>query len=537
MIVLRKEKKDMEYSKIEFSSNESKEVNNGLRWLACYPDKYVYAQIAIGYQYFVHNLELVGFKVERIYIDNNNLENIEIDKFDYISFSISYEPLYIEVIKMMKRMKIEPDRHKRDRIGSILVAGGFSINYNPVPLENIFDVFCIGDSELMVSSFILRNQNKGKTEKLSELAMQPGIFVSGHSNFVQKQKLLSINTDYIPSIIDWKSVYKGAENGISMEHIRGCANSCRFCILSYSNKKPIVRSLENCIEFMKKIKSKCNKIKLVSASDCENPFIDELYTSAEQLGITLCIGSQRIDKMSSKTIKSAKKNQKRISIAPETGSDRLRRVINKNIINQNIYDSLGKMKDVEEINMFLMLGIPTETYKDIDDTVFFLQKVRVILPHSILSIGINCMIPKPFTPFQWAEQILPEEYIQRLKYLLYQIKNIRNIKFTIMEPLDAFVQGVISRSDERMGAVLIEMSTVENTIENWRKVLNKNGLCDKDLFKEKNKSEKFAWDKIQGFVRKEILFSEWIMSQREIISNGECSLKKCISGCKCIFAK
>lgn len=232
-----------------------------------------------------------------------------------------------------------------------------------------------------------------------------------------------------------------------------------------------------------------------------------------------------------------KTNQKRISIAPETGSDRLRRVINKNIINQNIYDSLGKMKDVEEINMFLMLGIPTETYKDIDDTVFFLQKVRVILPHSILSIGINCMIPKPFTPFQWAEQILPEEYIQRLKYLLYQIKNIRNIKFTIMEPLDAFVQGVISRSDERMGAVLIEMSTVENTIENWRKVLNKNGLCDKDLFKEKNKSEKFAWDKIQGFVRKEILFSEWIMSQKEIISNGECSLKKCISGCKCIFAK
>jgi radical SAM family uncharacterized protein len=458
-------------------------------------------------------------------------------EFDILAFSVSFEHDYLNILEMLRLSGIPALTRERSDDDPLVILGGICSFFNPEPLADFFDVVITGEGEEVVNEFIdayRENRRKGRIEMLRAMNRTLGIYVPefydieyNEDGTIRERKVID------PSAPD--RIVKRIVNDINRtpaatviltpntefsdmllaEITRGCGRHCRFCLAGYIYLPPRNLSNERAIEKAGNADDLCGKIGLVGAALSDYPNIDDICSATEG---EISISSLRADSVSETLIdRLAKSGHKTISIAPEAGSERLRKVINKGITEDDIIRSADMIfgRGIPNLKLYFILGLPTETQEDVDAIIVLAEKVRKVqLAHARpagrigrITLSVNSFVPKPFTPFQWE----PMEQVDRLnkkqRYLEKAVRTIGNMNIIHDLPKWEYIQALLSRGDRRISG-LIKAAHEKNG--DWKAAARElNIRTDFYVTRRRAFSEFLPWDFIDIGVRKDYLRNEF----------------------------
>jgi radical SAM family uncharacterized protein len=459
-----------------------------------------------------------------------------VKQFDILAFSVSFEQDYLNVLEMLRLAGIAPDKGDRGPDDPLLLLGGICTFFNPEPLSEIFDVVIIGEGEEVAGEFIdayLANRDLGRRELLRSLCAVSGVYVP-------ELYEITYNTDgtirerlpLIPeapasikkrSVADIDSrpaatVILTPDTEFSDMHLaevtRGCGRHCRFCMAGYIYLPPRNLSAQAGQAQAKQADDRCGKIGLVGSALSDYPDIDDLCASIEG---SLSVSSLRADSLKPALIERlAKSGHKTISIAPEAGSERLRKVINKGVTEEDILRAADLVfgAGIPNLKLYFIIGLPTETQADIDAIIALAEKVREVqLRHARpagrigrVTLSVNSFVPKPFTPFQWEPMEEVASLNRKQRYLEKAVKKIGNMNIIHDLPKWESVQALLSRGDRRVGRLL---KAAHERGGDW-KAASRDLKIDMafTVTRRRTFDEVLPWDFIDIGVRKEYLKNE-----------------------------
>lgn len=434
-----------------------------------------------------------------------------LNKFSVVGFSVSFEPDYFNVVKMLQLGKIKIFSEDRTKFEPIVIAGGPCATFNPIPLSKIFDAFVIGEGEVILPEFmdmINETKNLPREKILEKISEIPGIFVPKFPKKVSRQWVK--NLDEFPA----HSVIQTSDTEFNMyliETARGCGRHCRFCMAGYCFRKPRNRSLEilkNQVEDAEKFHK---KIGLAGAAISDYPQINELCKFILEKNLPMSVASFRADSVTFELVQAlAKSGLKTLTVAPEVGSEKMRKVINKGITEENIFSAVefGFKAGIKNFKFYFMIGLPFENMEDVDaiaDLVLRLKKFSDERNGGKLTLSVNPFIPKPFTPFQWSKMADKKYLDTALKNLRGQLKKFRNVEIISESIKSAEIQAILSRGDEKIS----ELVAKSDSIKKFRELLRENNI-DENFYlrRERNFDEIFAWDFLDMGFSKKYLFDE-----------------------------
>ncbi|WP_347564029.1 radical SAM protein [Neglectibacter sp. X58] len=483
---------------------------------------------------------------------------------------MSYEGSYLNALKCMDYFCIPKKRVDRGQGFPILIAGGVPIMYNPLPLVDFFDVFVLGEGEDCIHEILDVYLNlKGLPKKviLEGLSRVRGVFVPSIHNTSTDQisQTSPVNISNRPAYSIFLSKYTVyEEETFTIEVRRGCNQKCRFCYMGTRLRPARTVSYEAFKEVVQTGLSYCNIIKCFYEG-LPTETVEQYLSYIQNSGGRLRIGSQRLEMLSEKIIEMmAAAGQRKLVIAPES-SERLRKVIGKErITNSEIikYMDIASEKGIKDVGLYFIIGLPGETKEDLDEIASIINLVRRHMDalgneSGFLEVGINPLFPKPFTAFQYVGATTPEIASEKLMHILKNIqknypvhisndvvdekvekremkesdKSVIKIETTIGSAI-TFSQPILSRGDQRLGEVLIDMYKKEDTEENWRKALLENDILFSDFFRPFLPSERLLWDFQKCFVSKEHLASEYNLALKFLpTTTCDANCSRCKSRC------
>ena len=447
--------------KILYKKKYKKDVKANM-WCV-FPGCYSFAMSSIGYLWIYKLLdEIDNLNVERIYSDTEN-PSIKITDVDAMCFSFSFDLDFIYIFKILEKYNIPLKSAERDETMPLIFGGGPVLTANPMPYSELFDFVVIGDGEnanKQVSEVIINMQGMPKNEILKEISKIDGIFVPSIKQ--EKVKKLSCQIKeclYIP-ILSEEAYFS---NMFIVETSRGCANCCGFCIASYLNLPVRFAPYENIIETIDLGLKHTNKIALLGAQVSIHPKFKDICQYIydriqERPEIEMSISSLRVDGCSDIVLKTlAAGHQKHVTRAIEAGSERLRKVINKNVSEEQIFDTLKRIREngLKGVKIYAMIGIPTETQKDLDEMVDLAKRLRKENKGFDISFAFSSFIPKPNTPLQWCGRMKTQEIEKRQNYIKKEFHKC-GIKANFSSIKWDYWQTVLSRGDETFMDFLID---------------------------------------------------------------------------------
>jgi radical SAM superfamily enzyme YgiQ (UPF0313 family) len=306
--------------------------------------------------------------------------------------------------------------------------------------------------------------------------------------------------------------------------VRGCANLCRFCWAGYNYLPVRAFPADRILARAKEARAHSSHAGLVSIALCDHPEIDRILEGLADMGYSISPASLRLDDLTRTIVQRLRESGERtLTIAPETGSDRLRRVINKTVTNDEILDraELIFASGIENLKLYYMIGLPTETDEDlvaIRDLTLQLRDIMLTHAKGKGQIGriiasVNPLIPKPSTAYQWLPMEAPsvvEKKIQRLRSLT---AGIDNVFFNIKSERHSFYQALLSLGDRRVAPAV---EAAEANGGDWRKAVADAGVdADFYVFREKRQDEVFPWSIIDGGMKEAFFRNELDKSYRE----------------------
>ncbi|MFC2017411.1 radical SAM protein [Chloroflexota bacterium] len=421
--------------------------------------------------------------------------------FAVLAFSISYELDYFNVAQVLRASGIPLYAADRDERHPLIIAGGPCIIANPSPLSPFFDCLCIGEAEPILPAMlpILAEGVIGKrNELLKALASLPGVYVPlvRPRTPVVRQWARSLDDFPVASTILTPDTELGDLYLIEVE--RGCNWGCRFCLTSNAFRPMRFRSIDKLTAQAKLGLKYRKRLGLVGAAVSDYPQLEELLVKLRQMGAELSISSLRMRPLSRIVLREmAKGGAKTIALAPEAGSQRLRQVIKKGISEDDILESMDKVAEqgIKQLKLYFMIGLPSETDKDIEEIVDLTLSCKNILDRQRsgcrLSLNIAPFVPKAGTPFQW----LPMAPLSTLNQHLSLLRNNlspRGIKLKCESPAWSEVQTVLARGDAKLAEVLANIEEV--SLSGWRKAVEKYHL-DIDFYAHQrwNTTERLPW--------------------------------------------
>ncbi|MDJ0588781.1 MAG: radical SAM protein [Pleurocapsa sp. MO_226.B13] len=452
--------------------------NNAIPTIFAFPNEYTIGITSLGFQIVWATLAMrPDVDVRRLFTDLSEPlpRNPEL-----LGFSVSWELDYINIFNLLESLDIPLHSVDRQEHDPLIFGGGTVLTANPEPLADFFDLILLGDGENLLDNFIDAYQQVRKSDrqtKLKHLARVPGVYVPSlyeityHSPEAEIKAIAPIETDIPPQV--QKQTYRGNtlsastvvtakaawENIYMVEVVRSCPEMCRFCLASYLTlpfrTAPLEGSLIPAIERGLKV---TNRLGLLGASVTQHPEFEAIldYLAQPQYeNVRLSIASVRTNTVTEKLASTlAKRDTRSITIAVESGSEKVRQIVNKKLTNEEIIQAAinAKAGGLKALKLYGMVGIPGETMTDVEQTVAMMTAIKKASPGLRLTLGCSTFVPKSHTPFQWYG--VDPEAKQKLKYLE---KNLRKqgIDFRPESYNWSVIQALISRGDRRLGKLLL----------------------------------------------------------------------------------
>ena len=466
--------------------------------------------------------------------------------FDVLAFSVSFEWDYINVLTMLKLAGIPLRAADRTRHDPLVMIGGAITFVNPEPLALFADVIAAGEGEVLVPSLLESfKAADGRDDLLMRLAQQRGFYIPSFyepryaengtldaidpkpgTNAPVVVKKAALTTTQAAEPPATKIFTPDTEFGsrFLIEVVRGCANLCRFCWAGYNYLPVRAFPKERILELAQQAREHSSRVGLVSIALCDHPDIEEILTRLVEMGYAISPASLRLDDLTRPIVRLLKQSGERsITIAPETGSDRLRRVINKTVTNDEILAAAELLfsEGIESLKLYYMIGLPTETDEDlvaIRDLT--LQLREIMLKHAkprgrIGSIvgSVNPLVPKPGTAYQWlpmVEQRLIDRKSKRMRTLL---SGIENVYINIKSERHSFYQALLSLGDRRVAPVI---EYAQRNGGDWRAACIEAGIDPAFyVFRDKSDDGMLPWDIIDGGVKNNFFKAEYDKSLKE----------------------
>ena len=447
--------------------------------------------------------------------------------FDIAAFSIPFENDYPNILRILDLSKIPFVSSMRDRFHPLLIAGGVCPSFNPEPISPVFDIMFIGDAEESLNEFLEKYKGAMRTGRVKDAAKKTTLSIEGV--YVPEYYSVQYNNDgtiaeRIPLHDAPSTVTRRHFRGLSsasvttaivssesefsnmylIEAMRGCPWSCRFCLVGHMYsplRKKDIAAIKNEIEHAKQYTC---KIGLIGPSLTDYTHIKEVLGIR---GVDFSITSLRACAKSVELVELLK-GHKSISIAPEAGTERMRKVIDKKISEKDILETAALILDtgVENLRLYFMIGLPTETQEDISGIVDLAKKIRRTSKRGNLVLSISTFVPKPFTPFQWHIMDTLGAVKEKLKFIKKELRDEGNMKVFHDVPKYAHLQGFFARGDRRVFKVIKAMSETDDL----KKACSETGI-DPDfyLFRQRDFPEILPWDFIKSDTAKERLWEEY----------------------------
>lgn len=566
--------KPYQYAGHEMFSYNKNFDESDVRFAIAFPDKYEVGASNLGHRILYETLNSIdGCMCDRAYapdtdckeqIEKQNLflygveSKVALSEFDIVGFSLQYELAYPTVLALLKLANISIFSKDREENEPIILSGG-PCTYNPEPMKDFIDGFLIGDGEdilhEVVAAYKTAKENGLKRREIIEkLSQIDGIYVPEiHKNQTINKRIFAFSSDTVPRKYPVPFSTSIHDRAV-VEIRRGCGRMCRFCQPGHVNLPIRERKAEDIISITKELVHNTGydefSMLSLSSNDYTNiePVLEELTCYFSEKKVSASLPSQRIDRFNirlSNLVKDVRKTT--ITLAPEAGSQRMRDVINKNISKDQIINTtLDCYKNgYDSIKYYFILGLPTETFEDIDEMLDLLSGIRyrskLIKKELNLKqdLKLNCtlsiFVPKPFTPFQWLGQDSLELISQKIAYIREKSKNIKGVRIKIHEKYISEIEAVLTRGDSSICKYIYELYKKGCYLDAWDENFDKNIWyetaleCGFDVGKLAQKTynldERLPWDFINVGIKK-----EWFINEYNKALNSQSS-EPCESKC------
>ena len=556
-----------------------------------FPDIYEIGMSYLGLQILYHELnQCENIFCQRVFAPAVDMEKLmreegvplmtleakmPLREMDIVGFTLQYEMSFTTVLNMLDLAKIPVFAAERNENDPLIIAGG-PCAFNPEPLTDFIDVFLIGDGEKLLPAFVekyidCKKKGMAKADCLRELSKLQGVYVpslydvkynddgtikelcelyEGAPFPVTRAILPSIEeTDFpVNPIIP---MVEAVHDRAVTETFRGCTRGCRFCQAGMIYRPVRERSKDRILQLAKTQLENTghDELSLLSLSTSDYSCFEELATElidyTKKENVSLSLPSLRIDKFAFDVLNKIQEYKKSgLTYAPEAGTQRLRDVINKGVTEKDIYESIEQALELgwKHIKLYFMIGLPTETYEDLDGIVEIAKNIKE-LNYKVngpkggrfnLTVSVSNFVPKAHTPFQWEAQNTAEEFADKHNYLAERLK-IKGVTFNYHDNTTSAYEAVFARGDRRCGRLLYEAFragckfdgwTEHFRPEAWETAFERSGI-DKDFYTTRKREfdEILAWDIIDSGISKRFLINEAQKAVKEKITPD------CRNGC------
>jgi radical SAM superfamily enzyme YgiQ (UPF0313 family) len=469
-----------------------------------------------------------------------------VSEFDVFAMSVSFEWDYTNVVTLLRLAGLSPRADQRAARDPLVVIGGAVTFVNPEPLAPFADVIAAGEGELLVPSLVaVMRECPDRGDLLRRITAERGFYVPSFYAVRYAADGTIAAFDVKPGTGAPATVNKAAVKSIDrldppatsiftpdtefgsrflIEVVRGCANLCRFCWAGYNYLPVRAFPADRILELAKQARPHASKAGLVSIALCDHPDIERILTGLLDMGYSISPASLRLDDLTEPIVRLLRKSGERsITIAPETGSDRLRRVINKTVTNDEILAATDLIfaSDIDNLKLYYMIGLPTETESDLVAIRDLTVEMRDIMmkharPRGRLGriVGsVNPLIPKPGTTYQWLPMEDPAVTDAKGKRLRHLLSGLDNVYFNIKSERHSYYQALLSLGDRRVADAI---EAAERNGGQWRAAVAESGIdAAFYIFRDRSHDALLPWNIIDGGMKSSFFQAEFAKALRE----------------------
>ncbi|MFP3869569.1 MAG: TIGR03960 family B12-binding radical SAM protein [Syntrophobacteria bacterium] len=492
--------------------------------------------------------------------------------FDLVGFSLQYELSYTNVLAMLELGGIPPVAAARGRDMPLVIGGG-PCAFNPEPVAPFFDAFALGDAEELILEIARtvddwKTQGGGRLDVLKELARLEGIYIpeffTPHYGAdgrigaivprfperarVRKRILANLDESRPPSrpLVPCANV---VHDRLSLEVVRGCTRGCRFCLAGFVYRPVRERSPQEVLELMEQCLSNSgyDELSLLALSigdySCIGSVLRNLMSWQSEGRIAVSLPSLRVGTLDETMVQAISKGRKTgFTLAPEAGSDRLRRVINKGITESDLLDTVQTVYTAgwQLLKLYFMMGLPTETSEDREALVELSQKVwrqaARYQPGRRLNVSVSTFVPKPHTPFQWEAQLPLAQMERHLAFFRQRLRK-KGLQFKWHQPWQSMLEGVLARGDRRLAEAILRGHQLGCRFDGWseqvrpdlwRRAFAETGV-DPSFYSRRTREpeEILPWSHLDCGVSPGFLWKEYERALAEI-ATADCRVQGCV---------
>jgi radical SAM family uncharacterized protein len=469
-----------------------------------------------------------------------------LSEFDILAFSVSFENDFLNILCLLNLAHIPFESDHRERGYPLVIAGGVSVFLNPEPLSQFFDLFILGEGEEVMVEFleVYRRHFSGRQKRdelLKKMAEVEGIYIPKfyRVSYQEEGKIAAIDPapGFPPKVKRrWVSEIDRFSTRSTLftpdtefkkmalvEVNRGCPRGCRFCAACFVYHPFRSRSLSLLESLSKEALSEEHRIGLTGTAVSDYPHLLPLCQNILSWQGGISLASLRVDAVSDPLVQCLREGKvQSVAIAPEAGTERLRKVLRKGYTEEEILNSVDRLVEhgLVQIKFYFLIGLPSETDEDVKAIVHLAKQIQ----HHVLSkrkgekgkwnivLSLNPFIPKPATPFQWLPLEEVVELKRKLKIIQRGLRGEKGIEIIHDLPKWAYVQALLSKGDRRVGKILMAAHQFRG---DWNRAFRETDINPNFyVYRRRDLDEIFPWDFIDHGISKEVLKKEYLTAMK-----------------------